>query len=390
MPDNHIDGSPTVNPTSTTTAQTTPRGRAKAQLRGAMERSDHYRKLPSGAWRVLTALWELADAPRGSELCVHGFCKRSTIADRTGLSVSQVGRWLRRLRVLNPGETPPPNHLGGWIDTRNRLGRYLTWTVYSTPSGVVDPKQSALEILEAAEAEAVVHRSPPQTHRRTVSECHEAPSPNAQTRQEVAHRCAIEVPPQTPTSDFHHHYPRTTATPEPTQPDELGGGGGVQDQSEREAIGELLDEAGVWPQERGKLVGIVAGLPGGLLRLEKTIRSIGEHEKLGAFIAARIRKGGLDEVTEADMEKAEAERKRKADLAARSRLTLDEHIDGFRWVLDGSATVPPLLARLLGMHGQSAEREQRAKLESWTPTKLAEWFMKLERGVRPAGATYHR
>ena len=102
MSDNHIVESGSVQSQAGTAVETCGQpngdGRRKVQLRASMERSDAYKRLPSGAWRVLTAMWELADSPRGSEPWVHGRCKVRTLADRTGLSESQVQRWLRRLR----------------------------------------------------------------------------------------------------------------------------------------------------------------------------------------------------------------------------------------------------------------------------------------------------
>ena len=176
--------------TSVNSEASTPthQGKRKVQLRAKMERSNAYRGLPSGAWRVLTAMWELADSPRGSEPWVHGRCKVRTIADRTGLSIAQVGRWLRRLRVLDPGQEEPTGWLGGWLDTHVSAGRYLTWTIYADPDGGMGTPIEAPEHDHGCATRSSVDARPG----------------SASMREELAHPCATDIPRQ-----------RTTSSPPP-------------------------------------------------------------------------------------------------------------------------------------------------------------------------------
>lgn len=232
-------------------------GRRKVQLRASMERSDAYKRLPSGAWRVLTAMWELADSPRGSEPWVHGRCKVRTLADRTGLSESQVHRWLRRLRVPEDGKVAPADSLGGWIDTRVCAGRFLAWTVYASPGSVV-------------EARPVAPTQGHFTRRRESSSHDDARSPHTSTHEEVTHPRVSDIPPQSSTTKDHSSSTTTTNHAQARADDSSGasvdGGGG----GDFDAIAGELRTFGVWSARIVELAQRVALTPDGLRRLRAT------------------------------------------------------------------------------------------------------------------------
>lgn len=292
MGDNHIVGSVPVQSEDATKVPNGPRrgqveakvpwsnapaGATKVRLRASMERSDAYKRLPSGAWRVLAAMWELADAPRASEPWVHGRCKVSTLADRTGLSVSQVQRWMRRLRVVPEGQKAARGWLGGWIDSKVQAGRFLAWTVYATPGGLVETR-----------AKPSTHELP--TPRRATSPREDALPANAGMRVEVAHPCASDIPPVTTTAEGHHHH----TTREDAEAAAGGGGGGDEF---IDAIRTELRTLGVWTDKVEPLARRVAGMPDGLDRLRATIRRAKvEARQPAAFVSRAIDNGTLDEL----------------------------------------------------------------------------------------------
>ena len=258
MSDNHIVESGSVQSQAGTAVETCGQpngdGRRKVQLRASMERSDAYKRLPSGAWRVLTAMWELADSPRGSEPWVHGRCKVRTLADRTGLSESQVQRWLRRLRVPADGKPAPADSLGGWIDTRVCAGRYLAWTVYASPGSVREARPVAPTRYET-------------TPRRVTTPRLDATPANASMREEVTHPCVSDIPPQSSTTKDHTTTNHARASDDDSLGASVNGGGGGGD---FDAIAEELRTFGVWASRIDDLAQRVASTPDGLQRLQAT------------------------------------------------------------------------------------------------------------------------
>lgn len=249
-------------------------GRSKVRLRASMERSEAYKRLPSGAWRVIAALWELADAPRGSEPFVHGRCRVSTIADRTGLSRSQVQRWLRRLRVVPDGQPVPTGWLGGWVDSSVRAGRYLAWTVYATPSEVIEATGKG----PSPEAEA------------TDKGRNDATPDDARMRHEVAHPCVTDIPLRDTTSNNHHQHARARND----EPNAGAGAGGDED-----AIRSELRAVGVWTGKIEPLAQRVEATPNGLARLRATIaRGRTVANNLAAFVTKAIERDAMDEASE--------------------------------------------------------------------------------------------
>ncbi len=302
MGDNHIVGSVPVQPEDATKV---PNGRhcgqveakppsvegvTKVRLRASMERSDAYKRLPSGAWRVLAALWELADAPRGSEPWVYGRCKVAKIAERTGLSVSQVQRWLRRLRVVPEGQEAPKGWLGGWIDTKVYVGRNLNWTVYATPGGIVEkvPKASKVETRPKAPKAPMPEVAVAQPR---IEVTHSCASSAAGMRVEVAHPCASDIPPPSTTAKDHHH--QTTREGRDDDAPDGGGGGGA---GELDAIRTELRTLGVWSAKVEDLAKRVVATPDGLARLRATSeRARREARQPAAFVSKAIEGGTLDD-----------------------------------------------------------------------------------------------
>lgn len=290
MSDHDIVETGIVQPQSVKSGVSVLPGRRKAQLRGGMERSDEYRLLPSAAKVVISAIWELADTPKGSQPWVHARFKVSTLADRCGLSRSQIHRWLNRIdhrRLedrVSKGLGPEPGWLGPWIRTWCVKGRFLGVTAFATP-GSPEARNRVMDMAKRRSQTKVFSR---------VSDGHPvtAPSPQpaqdatpaeAPMRQQMPRQCDNDTPPQTSTSTT-HPVGRSNSTVE-----QAWVGGCAQEQPDQASlVQEELIRVGIRPAKAAELAQdpriSSAGPKAVKATLEAVRASLGVRDPLGTLV----------------------------------------------------------------------------------------------------------
>lgn len=265
-------------------------GRRKAQLRGGMERSEEYRSLPSAAKVVISAIWELADTPKGSQPWVHARFKVSTLAERCGLSRSQIHRWLNRIdhrRLedrLSKGLDPEPGWLGPWIRTWCVKGRFLGVTAFATP-GSPEARNRVMDMASRRSQTKVfsgVRDNQPATS-PSPQPISDATPADADVRQQMPHECDNDTPPRTTTSTT-HPAGRSNATVEQT-----GVGGVAQEHPDQASlVQEELVRVGVRPAKAAELAQdpriSSAGPKAVKATLEAVRASLGVRDPLGTLV----------------------------------------------------------------------------------------------------------
>jgi hypothetical protein len=254
MSDHDIVETGFVQPQSVKSGVSVLPGRRKAQLRGGMERSDEYRLLPSAAKVVISAIWELADTPKGTQPWVHARFKVSTLADRCGLSRSQIHRWLNRIdhrRLedrVSKGLGPEPDWLGPWVRTWCVKGRFLGVTAFATPGSpearnrVMDmaKRRSQTKVFSrVSDGQPVTAPSPQPVQDATPAE--------APMRQQMPRQCDNDTPPRTSTSTT-HPVGRSNSI------EQAGGGGDEQEPpNQTTLVRDELIRLGVRPTKADEL-----------------------------------------------------------------------------------------------------------------------------------------
>jgi hypothetical protein len=312
-----------------------------------MEQSMEFQRLPSGAKVVISAIWEISDAPRGSVACVHSRWKVGTLAVRCGMHPKHLHRWLvridarRRRQHEAAGRGTPAGYLGDWIETRCHLGRYLSCTAFASLSiESVDqsndesdtkfsssPETLPVDPDTTDEVEGTVAPALPQVSRRRDSRCSAGATsyspPSQSTRGSL---CEAEREPPTPPPQRAREAP-PPATMALTVSTSVEGGvvvGGVASGAPLLApeggeqqfapgvlpagfveVSDLLRAVGVTERFVQALAGRVLALPDGLERLRSTVQRLrdaacrGKCQSVPAALRSLIDRGTLDPVQNA-------------------------------------------------------------------------------------------
>lgn len=327
-------------------------------------KSDAYRKLPSGAKAVLDGLWEMADTPRGWDPWVHGRAKVRTMAAYAGLGDRQTAKWLQRLRA------------DGWIQTATVKGRFLAFTVFSTPNASV--KAVSDETVNPSDRVLSGPKDRTEVRLRTAPKCASEPHASA---VEVRTPVRSDIPPEL--STFTNSSSSSTASDDAgassERQAERGGGGDSSsdpDPTNRKAVREILTKLGCRPADVDRLADRVLTETDGLARLRSTIANLGRVASPIAVVAYRIRNGTLDELTPTEL--ADRELDMLADeIRRRGYGSLGAWFNDVVGHADEATPIPPGVRNLRGDHGEAARDAELAKLRELDVTarnrRLASW-----------------
>lgn len=269
------------------------RGRRKARLRGGMERSDEYRLLPSAAKVVISAVWELADTPKGTQPWVHARFKVSTLAERCGLSRSQIHRWLNRIdhrrleERLSKGLDPEPGWLGPWIRTWCVKGRFLGVTAFATPSS--PEARNRVMDMSKRRSQVKIFNGFAETSGATGCPLDDTPDVE-QATQQMSPRCDNDNPPLVSTSTTH---------PVGCEPDPRAekGWGEVDQKNPSPAIEEGLRRLGVRPEMASMLAQDSKVVSAGMEAIRTTLNAIKGSQGVRDPIATLVHRLRTGQIT---------------------------------------------------------------------------------------------